>query len=235
MSSTERLLIFGARGAIGAHLFEHFSRLGWEVFGTARLPAQHNGNALIPVDPFAADWNPSVLNASGPYSAVIWAQGSNHNDSIRDVAVDAHLDLYRANCLFIVATLRALLDQRLLRTGARLCVVSSIWQEIGRPGKFSYSVTKSALHGLVTAVAADLANDQIVINAVLPGALDTPMTRANLNPDQLDRMEKATDFGRLPRLAEVAHAVEMLCSPANSGVTGQFLAVDLGFSHVKKL
>ena len=235
MTSTEKLLIFGAQGAIGSFLFDHFRARGWDVVGTARRPEQVSTRQLIAVDPFAPEWNPAVLDVSGSYSSVIWAQGSNLNDSASNVALDAHLDLYQANCLFVIATLRTLLDKQLLRTGARLCVVSSIWQEISRPGKFSYTITKSALHGLVTAAAADLAADGIVINAVLPGALDTPMTRANLGPDQLHRIENATDFGRLPRLEEVAHAVEMFCSPANTGITGQSLAIDLGFSHVKKL
>ena len=81
--------------------------------------------------------------------------------------------------------------------------------------------------------AADLARDGHFINAVLPGVLDTPMTRANLSPAQVAQFENATEFHRLPKLSDVAHAVESLVSANNTSITGQFIEVDLGFSHVR--
>ena len=59
------------------------------------------------------------------------------------------------------------------------------------------------------------------------------MTRRNLAPEQLDRLSRATGFNRLPSLTDVAGLTCFLCSPENTGVTGQFIAADLGFSHVR--
>ncbi len=81
--------------------------------------------------------------------------------------------------------------------------------------------------------SADLARDGHLINAVLPGALETPMTRSNLSAEQIDRIASATGFNRLTSLGDVASAVLSLCSPDNTGLTGQFLTADLGFSHVR--
>ena len=81
--------------------------------------------------------------------------------------------------------------------------------------------------------SADLARDGHLINAVLPGALETPMTRRNLSGEQIERLSGATGFGRLPALEDVASLVCYLCSAQNSGITGQFIAADLGFSHVR--
>ena len=81
--------------------------------------------------------------------------------------------------------------------------------------------------------ALDLARDGHLINAVLPGVLDTPMTRANLTMEQIAVFERATGFGRLPALADVVRAVESLLSPQNHSITGQFIKVDLGFSDVR--
>ena len=72
-----------------------------------------------------------------------------------------------------------------------------------------------------------------MINAVLPGALETPMTQRNLTAEQIDRLTHATGFGRLPMLTDVASLVCYLCSEQNTGITGQFIAADLGFSHVR--
>ena len=59
------------------------------------------------------------------------------------------------------------------------------------------------------------------------------MTRANLTSAQVAAIEKATGYGRLATLEDVANTVHFLCSTANTGLTGQFIKVDLGFSDVR--
>jgi hypothetical protein len=81
-------------------------------------------------------------------------------------------------------------------------------------------------------VAVDLAPQGILINAVLPGVLDTPMTRNVLTLKQMDSLVLATGFGRLTNLGDVANAVGYLVSPLNTGITGQSISVDLGYSNV---
>jgi len=132
-------------------------------------------------------------------------------------------------------SLSMLLKGALLQKSAKLCIVSSIWQEISRQNKLSYAISKSALRGLVLSLANDLAEDGHLVNAVLPGALDTPMTRSNLSEDQIRLIEHATKFNRLATLADVASTIYFLCSEENSGLTGQFLKVDLGFSDVRNI
>ena len=53
------------------------------------------------------------------YTAVCWAQGANTTDSVYDVDMERHLEIYRANCLYIVATLRMLLGNHLVAKPAR--------------------------------------------------------------------------------------------------------------------
>ena len=191
----------------------------------------------IAADPLEASFSPDMLTAETPYTSVCWAQGANLNDSIYDVNVESHLAIYNANCTYILLTLQALLRAELLQCGsgrgARLCVISSIWQELARQNKLSYCMSKAALRGLVLSAAADLAKDGHLINAVLPGALDTPMTRRNLSAEQIERLEGATQFGTLPQLGDVASLVCYLCSAENTGITGQFIAADLGYSRVR--
>jgi NAD(P)-dependent dehydrogenase (short-subunit alcohol dehydrogenase family) len=112
-------------------------------------------------------------------------------------------------------------------------VVSSIWQRIARQDKLSYIMTKAALGGFVQSASVDLAKSGCLINAVLPSALDTPMTAGNLTAAQIDGIASATGFGRLSSMADLVSAIEYLCSAANTGITGQSLAVDLGFSHAR--
>jgi 3-oxoacyl-[acyl-carrier protein] reductase len=232
-----RLLLFGASGAIGSAIGSIFRARGWNVVNVSRNQprAKQPDNEYLFVDPFDATYDPAIFDRCGPYDAIVWAQGKNLNDSVYSVSVNDNLDMYRANCLFIAITLKDLLERHLLAAGARLCVISSIWQSLARQNKLSYCMTKAALQGLVTSAAADLGKDGYFINAILPGALDTPMTRQNLSPAQLERLQSATLFNRLPTLEDVGTLAYFLCSEANTGITGQFIAADLGFSHVRIL
>jgi len=135
--------------------------------------------------------------------------------------------------LFIASSLQALLAAGKLSSGCRLVVVSSIWQLESRPGKFSYTISKAALQGLVKSVALDLGPRGILINAVLPGVVDTPMTRTHLSPEQIHAITAQSALGRLPQPADIAAAVGFLASPANRAITGQFLTVDAGFIGLK--
>ena len=231
-----KFLLFGGTGAIGTAIAAGAVERGWSVVSTAReQKTTAKGPQWIKVDPMAPDFSPEDLCAHGPYSGVCWAQGANTNDSVYDVNLAKNRELYEANCLFVLATLKTLLDCNLLLRPARLCVISSIWQKLARQNKLSYCMTKAALEGLVLSAATDLAADGHLINAVLPGALDTPMTRQNLSAAQIDTLTSATRFQRLPTLRDVSSLVLFLCSPENTGITGQFIAADLGFSNVRLL
>jgi hypothetical protein len=232
-------LVFGASGSIGSAIAHRFEEEGWWVVRTSRDAGNAPGQSgtWVSINPFSATPIESIeaLTRFAPYSAVCWAQGKNLNDSVYTVNAAANLDLYQANCLYIVVTLKALLDRKLLSPRARLCIISSIWQNLARQNKLSYCMTKAALQGLVLSAAADLGVDGYLINAILPGALDTPMTRQNLAPEQIERFSSATLFHRLPALEDVVSLAYFLCSEQNTGITGQFIAADLGFSHVRIL
>ena len=229
-----KLLLLGASGQIGQALHHFFELKNWTVDPVVR--------ALSSSDLREIGWNvlsdpqvPERILANGPYDAICWAQGVNLNDNVYSYQRDLHQATYEANVLYIIESLSQLLKNKMVTTPARLCVISSIWQEISRQNKLSYAVSKSALRGLVLSLANDLAKDGILVNAILPGALDTPMTRQNLSSQQIHAIEEATQFGRLPNLADVVSAAYYVCSEQNTGVTGQFLKVDLGFSDVRNI
>lgn len=231
--SSYRFLVFGATGAIGGAIVEHASARGWQVTGVARTrPTQiAEGVEFLAYDPATA--TDEAFAALEPFDAVCWSQGANLNDSVSTVDVAKHMEIYQANCVYILSTLQALLRLGKLRAPAKLCVISSIWQNLARQNKLTYCMTKAALQGLVLSASADLAADGHLVNAVLPGALETPMTRKNLAAEQIQKIEAGTLFNRLSSLADVSSAVLYLCSPENTGLTGQFLTADLGYSHVR--
>lgn len=228
------VIIFGATGAIGQALITKFLAQGSDILAVSR------GVPVI-VQPHvqSLEWdgtcNVAALSSIAECSidAVIWAQGMNFSDDIHTFNLIKHQEMYDANVTYILNSLQALIKGNCLAPSARLCVISSIWQNEAKQNKMSYCITKSALQGLVQSLSVDLGPLGYMINAVLPGALDTPMTRTNLSAEQLTQLQAMTPLGTLPSLEDVSNLVEFLCSKNNTGITGQFVAADRGFSHAR--
>jgi len=230
-------MIFGASGAIGCALCETFLAKSFQVTAISRHARQSNTSQIdvewLAWDVLTDSDHPPASIANRSFDAVVWAQGANCNDDIYTFDIKAHEKLYAANVSYILVSLQTLLKYNLLAKTARLCIISSIWQNLARQHKLSYCITKSALQGLVQSLVIDLGRAGHLVNSVLPGALDTPMTRANLNGEQINRLEAATPLGHLPELSDVCHLVSFLCSQENTGITGQFIAADKGFSYAR--
>jgi 3-oxoacyl-[acyl-carrier protein] reductase len=233
--SKKLAIVFGASGAIGQVILGWFERHDYRVLAASRHPdstLDHDDTNWIAFDP-----KEPLLGLGGikeeSVDAVVWAQGANLSDSIHNFDVEAHRSLYEANVTYILLSLKAILNKNLLSPSARICVISSIWQNIAKQDKLSYGITKAALQGLVQSLAIDLGSSGHMVNAVLPGALDTPMTRENLSAAQINALQRATPLGSLATLDDVANLVGFLCSENNTGITGQFIAADRGFSHAR--
>jgi 3-oxoacyl-[acyl-carrier protein] reductase len=229
----QKILLFGGTGSIGSSIRADFLDHGWEVIIVTRKTASDKNE--IKWDVLNDDPKDALLalKGKGPFDAVCWAQGQNGSDSIYSFDEMFHRNMYNTNVIYILKSLHNLLGNALLNSSAKLCVISSIWQTIARQNKLSYGVTKAAIQGLVLSLANDLAKEGHLINAVLPGVIDTPMTHENLTQPQIDSVKKSTQFNKLPKLEDVAHAVYFLCSKENTGTTGQFIKVDLGYSDVR--
>ena len=224
-------LVIGGSGAIGSAVVEQFIENEFQVWTSSRSVNTNAKQQLQLLGKSETD-RKSLQNAP-TFDAVVWAQGANLNDNINNVDDAAFAELIQANVSFVVSTMSSLLASKKITNGARLCVVSSIWQQAIRPNKLSYSITKSALSGLVQSAALDLADQNILVNAILPGVLDTPMTRSVLSSEQINSVASRTGFARLVTPQEVAVLCHFVCSEANTTLTGQSLVADLGFSNVR--
>jgi len=216
-------LVVGGFGALGEAISSQLAADGASVLRASRHPH--------PETPTAVTLDDDVSFAALPLlQAVVWAHGVNVNDRV-DTHTDADLArVLDANVVLVARQMRSLLGAGRVADGARFVVISSIWEGVARPGKFSYTVSKAAVGGLVRAASLDLAPRGILVNAVLPGVLDTPMTRSMLSPEQIAVVEGSTGHGRMATPESVATLVAYLCSSRNTGVSGQSLVVDLGFS-----
>jgi NAD(P)-dependent dehydrogenase (short-subunit alcohol dehydrogenase family) len=110
---------------------------------------------------------------------------------------------------------------------------SSVAGLIGFPGVGVYVASKHAVIGLTRTAALEYATKGVRVNAVSPGAIETPMFdrfSGALGAGAHDQIASLHPVGRTGQPEEIAEAVVWLCSEKASFVTGQSLAVDGGFT-----
>lgn len=121
--------------------------------------------------------------------------------------------------------------------GGRIVNVTSVHSRIAERGSAAYGVAKAALEQLTRCLAVEWAAKGILVNAVAPGFVDTPMSRAT-GVNELETEWFKTQYvasGRLPlaraaQASEIAAPVLFLASRENTYVTGQVLVVDGGLT-----
>ncbi len=132
------------------------------------------------------------------------------------------------------AAVPALMERPAPRSG-RIVALASAASTRGLLHLGAYSAAKHAVVGLVRSLAADLADSGVTVNAVAPGSTDTEILAASASVYDLGSPGEFAahhPIGRLIDPDEVAAAVEWLCGPSASGVTGAVIAVDGGMGAV---
>ena len=99
--------------------------------------------------------------------------------------------------------------------------------ETGNIGQSNYAATKSGMYGFTRSLARELAKDNIRVNAISPGFVETDMLHT-VPPDLLAGIKDEIPLGRFGYADEIALAVLYLCSPAGSWITGTNLSINGG-------
>jgi 3-oxoacyl-[acyl-carrier protein] reductase len=120
--------------------------------------------------------------------------------------------------------------------GGAIVLISSIWSQLAFPERTAYVTAKTAMAGLCRALAVDHAADEVRVNCVAPGFVDTELLRGGFARRKLDvsaeveRLAAKHPLGRLIMPEDVAHAVAFLAGRGARNITGQTLVVDGGVS-----
>ncbi len=113
------------------------------------------------------------------------------------------------------------------RSGKIVNIVSRAW--LGSIGQANYTASKGGLVSLTRSLALEFARFQVNVNAVAPGAIDSPMTQG-LTQEARERLIRMQPTGKMGRVEDIAAAVAFLASEDAEFITGQVLHVDGGKS-----
>lgn len=111
----------------------------------------------------------------------------------------------------------------------RIMNVSSVHEDLAMPTNSPYCATKGGVRMLMRTLAVELAQHDITVNNIAPGAIETPMDAPlEQNPDEMKELLSEIPLGRMGKPEEVANLALFLASDDSSYVTGSTLFVDGG-------
>lgn len=157
----------------------------------------------------------AVHGDSGDYPEDIWR---------RTMAIN--VDAVFRCCRAALGPMRRQGGGAILNVGSISGIVSNIPQN-----QVAYNSSKAAVHMMTKSLASEVAAENIRVNAVAPGYVETDMSRGGIeNPEWFPIWRGMTPMGRVGQPEEVAAAALFLCSPAASYVTGEVLVIDGGYT-----
>ena len=221
------LLILGSTGALGSAILEKYRDEKWDVTCAVRKVVNDCDIQL----PLTSD-----SLGSKKFDAVVFAQGANVNGSAMQTGTNELNELFAANITVIAESISTLMGTDAIKEGGRVVILSSIWEQFTRQEKFAYTVTKAAVGGMVRSLAVVLGRQKkILVNGILPGIVNSPMVARTLSPEQIANVLSQTPIGELATPLDVANSVYMFGSELNTGISGQSIFVDRGFSVARTI
>lgn len=256
--SPSTVLITGAAGGIGRATVAEFIQAGWRVIGVDRHPYGNTfpaGSLFIQSEITRSENSHKIFSQVQDYLKAENLPGLNAlvNNAAIQIAkpiIETSLEEWDAVIMnnLTSAFLGAKLAHPLFKAagGGAIVNVSSVHAIQTSANIASYAASKGGLMALTRSMAIEFAADNIRVNAILPGAVDTNMLRAsmvrgNLESggadeytgdiviERLENLARKTVNGRIGKPYEIARAIYFLADDAQSSfMTGQALVIDGG-------
>lgn len=240
------VLITGGSSGIGRSIAQIFSEQGARVVLTGRnqqrledtrLSLSGSEHLVITCDlAYVNDIEILMKNccdAVGPLDAVVHCAGIQKTLPLQAVKESDFDDIFVTNvksAQFIAKSFRK--KGRFNKNGASLIFLSSVAAVCGEPAISTYSASKAALQGLSKSLASELARNNIRVNCLAPGHVETEMSiqfSKQLTVEQNNRIQDLHPLG-LGKPEDVANASLFLASDLSRWITGTTLFVDGGYS-----
>lgn len=186
-----------------------------------------------------ADMEAAVADAAdafGGLDVLVCCAGIQRYGTVVDTPEAVWDDVLDVNLKGVFLAAKAAVPALRRRGGGAIVVVSSVQAYASQTSVAAYTASKGGVNALVRAMALDHAADNITVNAVCPGSVDTPMLRRSADlfkgsgtaEDTLAAWGRSHPLGRVGRASEVADAVAFLAGDKARFITGADLKVDGG-------
>ncbi|MEO9777811.1 MAG: SDR family oxidoreductase [Sedimentitalea sp.] len=240
-----RVVVTGGTSGIGLAIAQAFLQAGARVVVTGRS-ATRGAEALTHLQPHgevhfvqgdagseadAAVMEQFIRQELGGLDTLVCAAGTNRRMAPQDLTLDDWEAVLDANLKSVFLTSRALYPMLKDSGDGRIITVGSMMSVLANEASSAYAAAKGGVVQFTRSLAVSWAPDGIRANAILPGWIDTPLTRQARKdiPDLDERVTSRTPLGRWGKPEEMAGTVLFLASPAARFVTGTAIPVDGGY------
>ena len=218
------VVITGAFGTLGSAVVRAAQAAGASVASIDRATAPAGGaaGALLIGGVDLADASAAkatldhIAQTLGGLDALVNIAGAFRWETLAAGNLDTWDLLYRVNLRTAAAASQAAIPHLIARGGGRIVNVGANGAVKAAAGMGAYAASKSGVARLTEALAEELKDHRITVNAVLPSTIDTPPNRAD--------MPKA-DFDRWVKPEQLADVIVFLLSDRASAITGTLLPV----------
>lgn len=226
-------LITGASGALGTAVRERLLVDGWAVVAADR---EKTSGADIAFDVTRLDeWEDALAHVEerwGPVDGLVLAHGIVGAEApVGEYPAEVWGQVMDVNLTACFLGLSTVLPRMAARGRGRVAAFASITGREPNPNQSAYSVSKAGVIALVKAASREYASHGVLVNAVAPGVIDTPMA-GKLSDELRETILSKVPFGRFGRTEEVAAMVAFLLSDDVTYTTGQIFDVSGGRAAV---
>lgn len=238
------VLITGASRGIGREMAKLFANASYAVainYNKSQKEAQTLYNEIIKLGGNAVLFKADVSNAQEVNQMVNYALScfghidvliNNAGISKKGLLIDEKDEITKSiidtNLIGCINTSKYCIPCMLKHGKGKIINISSIWGNCGASCEATYSASKAGLIGFTKSLAKEYGYNNIQVNCICPGVIDTDMNK-NLSDEELDDILKNIPMGRLGEGKEVANLALFLAEKGDY-ITGQVITVDGGFS-----
>ncbi len=229
-----RALVTGGTRGIGAAIAAALAQAGDEVVVTGTAT---RGRAPAGCEYAACDFSrPGSLRtfarqvAGQRFDVLVNNAGINTIGEIEGYREDDFVRIQQVNVIAPFLLCRAVVPGMRQRRFGRIVNITSIFSVVSRIGRAAYSTSKFGLFGMSRALALEVAREDVLVNCVAPGFVETDLTRKTLGARGLREVARQVPVGRLAQPREIARVVQFLISDDNTYLTGQNIVVDGGYT-----
>ncbi|MBQ26688.1 MAG: dehydrogenase [Nitrospiraceae bacterium] len=233
MKPTRALVTGGTRG-IGEATASALLEAGYEVFVSGTTPDGHGpkGSSYLCCDfEDSSALSCFVDTVAGlDVGVLVNNAGINKIGSFEDYTMEDFDRIQRVNVTAPYRICQAAVSGMRKGRFGRIVNITSVFGVVSKAERAAYSTSKFALLGLSRALALEVAADNVLVNCVAPGFVDTELTRRILGAKGIETIIASVPMGRLALPGEIARFVRFLVSEDNSYMTGQHVIVDGGYT-----
>jgi len=231
-------LVTGGQRGIGAAISEGLLAVGRKVVasyaGNDAAAAAFTERTGIPCIKFdvsdAAQCNDAVARVTaehGPIEILVNNAGITRDAMMRKLDRQMWDEVINTNLGSCFNMCKAVWDSMSAAKFGRIVNIGSINGQAGQLGQVNYAAAKSGIHGFTKALALEGARNQITVNAIAPGYVDTEMVRA-VPADVLEKIIARIPRGRLGTAEDIARGVVFLTADEADFITGSTLSINGG-------